>query len=115
MQKKLVIIGIITAAIIIASVTIMQANRNTKKETINALYECTGDDWINASFDLASDKVIILLSDGRQLMLPRAISASGARYANADESLVFWNKGDSAFIDENGTITYQDCMTNSRE
>lgn len=113
MQKKLIIIGIITAAIIIASVTIMQANRNTKKETINALYECTSGDWINASFDLASDKVIISLSDGRELRLPRAISASGARYANADESLVFWNKGDTAFIEENGTITYQDCIINS--
>jgi membrane-bound inhibitor of C-type lysozyme len=30
------------------------------------------------------------------------MSGSGARYANADESFVFWNKGDTAFITEGG-------------
>jgi len=29
-----------------------------------------------------------------------AMSASGARYANKDETFVFWNEGDTAFVTE---------------
>jgi len=43
--------------------------------------------------------------------LPQARSGSGARYANGDESFVFWNKGDTAFIEEDGKTTYADCVT----
>ena len=48
------------------------------------------------------------------LYLPQTISASGARYANADESIVFWNKGNTAFITEGdpNNPTYKDCVTN---
>ena len=47
----------------------------------------------------------------QSVYLPQTISASGARYANDDESIVFWNKGNTAFITENGpdNITYKDC------
>lgn len=53
--------------------------------------------------------VAIRLSDGRIYALPQAVSASGARYANTDESIVFWNKGDVAVVEENGLATYVDC------
>jgi membrane-bound inhibitor of C-type lysozyme len=47
----------------------------------------------------------------KTLYLPQTISASGARYANDDESVVFWNKGDTAFMTEGASahITYKDC------
>jgi membrane-bound inhibitor of C-type lysozyme len=47
------------------------------------------------------------------LSLPQAMSGSGARYANKDESFVFWNKGNTAFITEGaaGEETYSDCVT----
>jgi hypothetical protein len=56
-----------------------------------------------------SSSVRLVLSDGRNLTLPQAMSASGARYANKDESIVFWNKGDTAFLEENGRTTYEGC------
>ncbi len=43
----------------------------------------------------------IVLSDGRTLTLNRTLSADGIRYANADESFVFWNKGNGALVLEN--------------
>ena len=52
----------------------------------------------------------LVLSDGRVLRLPQALSASGARYANAAESIVFWNKGNTAFIEEKGKTTYDGCV-----
>jgi membrane-bound inhibitor of C-type lysozyme len=39
------------------------------------------------------------------------VSGSGARYANSNESFVFWNKGNTAFIEENGKTTYSNCTT----
>lgn len=43
----------------------------------------------------------ISLSDGRDLSLKQTISADGVRYANDDESFVFWNKGNGALVLEN--------------
>ncbi len=58
-----------------------------------------------------SDRVSLTLSTGRRITLPHALSADGARYANADESFVFWNKGNTAFVNENGTTTWDGCVT----
>lgn len=48
----------------------------------------------------------------KSLYLPQTISASGARFANEDESIVFWNKGNTAFITEGdpNNPTYKDCV-----
>jgi membrane-bound inhibitor of C-type lysozyme len=76
-----------------------------------ALFKCEAGKTIDATFYASS--VDLKLSDGRSLVLPQAMSASGARYANEDESLVFWNKGDTAFITEgkDGEETYSGCVT----
>jgi hypothetical protein len=54
--------------------------------------------------------VILQLSDGRNLTVPQTLSASGIRYANTDESFIFWSKGITAFTEENGQQTYTDCV-----
>ena len=50
---------------------------------------------------IPSGSVKIVLSDGRNLDLAQTISADGARYANSDESFVFWSKGNGALVLEN--------------
>ena len=80
--------------------------------SVTATFKCAGKKTVVAEFDRAPvDQVKLKLSDGRDLTLPHAISADGARYANADESIVFWNKGDTAFVTENGKETYSGCAT----
>lgn len=54
--------------------------------------------------------VAITLSDGRAMTLPQTISADGARYANADESFIFWSKGNGAFVMEGNATTYANCV-----
>jgi membrane-bound inhibitor of C-type lysozyme len=56
--------------------------------------------------------VELKLSDGRTMSVPHAVSADGARYANADETFVFWSKGNTAFIQENAenNLTYTGCI-----
>ena len=76
-----------------------------------ATFACKGGKTIAADF--GTNSVALKLSDGRSLTLPQAMSGSGARYANADETLVFWNKGDTAFITEGpgeGKETYSGCV-----
>lgn len=78
---------------------------------ISASFACDGGKKIQAVFTAGAQPAVKLtLSDGRQLTLSQALSASGARYANADESVVFWNKGRTAFIDEGGRRTYSGCV-----
>lgn len=69
---------------------------------------CDGGKTIDATF--YEREVEIELSDFRSLTLPQLTSASGARYGNADESFVFWNKGDTAFVTEGGNETFSNCM-----
>ncbi|MCX6715783.1 MAG: MliC family protein [Candidatus Taylorbacteria bacterium] len=77
-----------------------------------AVFSCENSKTISATFYPSDDKYVdLVLSDDKALSVPRAMSASGARYAKADESFVFWNKGDTAFVTENGTTTFSGCVT----
>jgi membrane-bound inhibitor of C-type lysozyme len=81
------------------------------RDTVSASFTCDAGQSIQAVFTTGAQPVVkLMLSDGRQLTLPQAPSASGARYANAEESVVFWNKGRTAFIDERGRQTYSGCV-----
>jgi len=76
-------------------------------------FSCDDSKIITASFYPNDDKFVdLILSDERKISLPHAISASGARYANADETFVFWNKGDTAFITEGteSVLTFTNCV-----
>ena len=53
--------------------------------------------------------VSLALSDGRRMTLPQTVAASGIRYASPDDAVVFWSKGDDAFLTEQGSATYADC------
>lgn len=48
--------------------------------------------------DISHGFLVVKLDDGRSFELNQTISADVGRYANKDESFVFWNKGSSALI-----------------
>lgn len=77
----------------------------------DATFTCDDGKSIHAIF--YPEFVDLSLSDGRTMSLPQTMSGSGARYANSDESIVFWNKGNTAFITEGGddNMTYANCVT----
>ncbi len=76
---------------------------------IESTFVCSSGERIEAVFDTGSNRVDLSLPDGRKLSLAQVLSASGARYANPDESIVFWNKGRTAFLQESGVVTQSDC------
>lgn len=84
----------------------------TAGSTVHAVFRCDGGKSVDAVFSNGTPSSVSLqLSDGRALALPQALSGSGARYANASESIVFWNKGNTAFIEEGGKTTFGGCVT----
>jgi membrane-bound inhibitor of C-type lysozyme len=100
----------LTKLIIVSIPFLMTEQALAANPTAKAKFACHGGKSIMAAF--YSDSVKLKLSDGRNLTLPQAMSGSGARYANADESIVFWNKGDTAFITEGSATkeTYSGCV-----
>jgi hypothetical protein len=116
-MKKLALIVLITAfisaGIFVVYQKFLQPNtfvEASTAEVINsALFNCIENKTIQAVF--LKDKVSLTLSDGRHFLLSQGMSGSGARYVNTDESFVFWNKGDTAFIEEGNVSTYKNCVT----
>lgn len=77
-------------------------------------FSCDDGKSIHAVF--YKHTVHVALSSGPEVFLPQTISASGARYESDDESLVFWNKGNTAFVTEGNpdVQTYSGCSANKR-
>lgn len=57
--------------------------------------------------NLFRDRAVELDLGGGPQRLEQTVSASGARYANADESVVFWTKGDTARLERRGVEAAQ--------
>ncbi len=75
------------------------------EETRTYTYSC-GDTKVTAEYSDADS--VKLDVDGRRYTLPHVVSADGAKYANTDESIVFWNKGNKAYLEVSGK-QYPEC------
>lgn len=88
-----------------------------RSDPINsARFLCDDDKRIEATF--YEGEVALTLHENfqepRKMTLAQLVSASGARYGNADESFIFWNKGDTAFITEGERgETFSNCEVES--
>jgi membrane-bound inhibitor of C-type lysozyme len=99
------------AAFVVIGWVMADAGAVRAEDPVNQVkFDCKEGKTIDAAF--YSDKVDLKLSDGRSMSLPQTMSGSGIRYANADESFVFWSKGDTAFATEGADEkqTYADCV-----
>ena len=90
------------------------SNEVVVDSSIQASYVCADSKTINATFNNGEEpSVDLVLSDGNKMTLPRVESASGGKYANEDQSIVFWNGGNDAYLEENAVKTYTNCTTGS--
>ncbi len=79
-------------------------------EFVHALFVCASGRSLRATFhNRPPANVMLHLSDGRRVRLWQALSGSGARYMSRDRAVVFWNKGTTGFLQENGAVTYRSC------
>ncbi len=96
---------------------------STAQFVSKATFVCNENKTITASFFVppgstspeTPGSASLVLSDGRSMTLLQTMSGSGARYASADDLLVFWNKGNTSFIQEGSaqTETFSHCTTAS--
>ncbi len=95
----------------IAALVVLVADARSEDPVSKVVFVCKDDKTIEATF--YADKVDLTLSDGRSMSLPQTMSGSGIRYADADETFVFWSKGDTAFVTEGADEreTFSDCVS----
>jgi len=116
-KYRAVIVAFIILAVAVAILAVWpdprQAPNGADADGIigTATYRCEDEKSVLATYKAGS--VELELSDLRRVTLPQAASASGARYAAPDGSFVFWNKEDTAFIQEHNTLTFTDCVAES--
>jgi heat shock protein HslJ/membrane-bound inhibitor of C-type lysozyme len=106
MNNKVIIIAVIALIIIIGSAFYFNKTE-TQADKITVASYSNGESTVEVAFNQAKDTVTFTQNAGGAITLPRAISASGARYANNDESIVFWEHQGEATISVNGVETFK--------
>ncbi len=133
-MRKTSVIAVVVLVVIIAILGYVAYNLELEKDpkftAKNITYVCKDNKLIGAKFyipiqeessstnkpKLPGGSVDITLSDGRSLHLTQTISASGVRYANEDETFVFWSKGTSAIVLENDKVgSFVDCEEGTKK
>jgi membrane-bound inhibitor of C-type lysozyme len=101
---------LVAAGCVVSASAGLAADAPAEDPIAEVKYTCVDDKSIDATY--YSEKVELMLSDGREMTLPQTMSGSGIRYANADESFVFWSKGNTAFATEGDPNhpTFADCV-----
>lgn len=69
------------------------------------IYSCGDSRAVAEYFD---NDVLKLTFGGNRYVLNHAVSADGAKYADTDENIVFWNKGRKAYLEISGK-QYPEC------
>jgi membrane-bound inhibitor of C-type lysozyme len=130
MNKK-IIFGSITFIIIIIFAYAIKVNNEIFVETLpttpinTVTFMCDGNKKIYAEFydsktvqtsseeqpPIPGGSVKINLDANTEMTLNQTISADGGRYANKDETFIFWTKGNGVMILENNLeSSYKNCL-----
>lgn len=86
--NRLVFAFIAVTLIASADIWVKTAAAVEPTDRITVIYLSDKHDKLTVTFDIVNDSVEVTLPDGRQVKLPRAISASGVRYTDGNET--FW-------------------------
>lgn len=121
MKKKteavLIVLFIMTLFVMITAGS--QTNMEQKPEEADSqitdyfIFFCPSGDEIQIRYNNQNNEAIIFFREQRYV-LRRVISGSGARYANHDESIVFWEHHGQATLEVDGKIVAQDCSLDER-
>jgi membrane-bound inhibitor of C-type lysozyme len=121
MKKKSVLIFIFLFIISLFGMTSVGSQSNLEQEaeeiapeiTDYFIFSCPSGDEIKIIYDNKNNEAIILFHE-QKYVLQRAISGSGARYANDDESIVFWEHHGEATLEIDGAIVAKSCSLDER-
>ncbi|MGD0328294.1 MAG: MliC family protein [Minisyncoccia bacterium] len=114
-HTKIIVLIIIVVVAILALWLTHTPSQVSSQPITTVLYSCNGGKTITATYyqgvtkpapgpgqpPIPSGSVALTFSDGSTMTLAQTISADGVRYANTDESFVFWSKGNGVLVLEN--------------
>ena len=123
-MNKNTIIAIVLIVLVLAGVGYLAFTRKSVTLVNTVTYECDAGKVITADFfqgptsvaapnmpPTPTGRVELTFSDASPMSLPQVLSANGARYANSNQSFVFWIKGNGAQVLENGDqVNYTNCV-----
>jgi len=92
------------------------ALNQTKDSTSNKIFtfSCPNNEVLSITYSGENNDMATMSYANKQYQLKRAISGSGARYANNDESVVFWEHAGKARVDiDTKTVVSECALTNS--
>lgn len=118
--KKIIIFLTVLLLLIMAGVLffISQSEEtpleNEEKESEVFVFECPTGDFIEVSYYEDNDSANVIYGE-EEYALNRAVSGSGARYANEDESVVFWEHQGEAMLEVDGEMVAQKCQIQREE
>lgn len=73
------------------------------------VFVCSSGDEIRISYGEETEEAYLSFQD-KEYNLHRTISASGARYANEDEKVVFWEHQGEAMVEIDGERLFENCV-----
>lgn len=106
MVKKIILGIIIFILAVVVVGAFLFANYAPKDEIVTASYS-DGATVVDASFNNTEGTVTFEHPSTGKITLPRAISASGARYADENEEIVFWEHQDELTITKNNITLFK--------
>jgi len=103
---------IITIVIIILGILAWLYFSNPKavveEEGNTFFFACPSGTEIKISYDKESDSASLYV-EGKEYKVYPTISASGARYSNDDQTVVFWEHQGEAMVEIDGEVIYKEC------
>lgn len=126
-EKKTIWTIVTIVALVLIYWMLAHISKPTRELTGEAVYNCDGGKMISAAYyegkAMATPKagemptptgsVEVSFGGNATTTLMQKISASGVRYGNSDESIVFWNKGDEVLVMKGGVmdLDYRNCSS----
>lgn len=105
-KKNIILCSVIAILVIAGAIFFATQNKNEIAKQVSVSYS-NGTDSVKASFDNKKGTVTFTHPSLGTVTLPQAISGSGARYANQDETIVFWEHQGEATITKNGAEVFK--------
>ena len=95
-------------SVVVGSMVVLYLLAGALPVLAQGVYDYTCDDGKGFQATYGTNSAVLVMG-GATYQLPQLVSASGVRYSNGTVTL--WTKGQSAFVEENGVITYNNCTT----
>ena len=107
MNKKFAVTLIILLVIVVGAVIYFKKDAVSNISTMPTAAYSNGSATVQASFDTTHNTVTFTYAPLGTVTLPLTISASGARYANQDEGVVFWEHQGELTITKDGAEVFR--------